>query len=132
MILGRMIYFFVDDKKLVGISAIRLAALFVTLDILAFIVQASGGSMASMDDAPDHILKIGLDVYMGGVGLQEMFILGFTALAVLLHRRMIQTESTQLGWEARTPRQGMPWRWMFYAMYATLVLISVCLIPLVM
>lgn len=34
MVLGRMVYYFLDNKKLVGIKAERMALLFVLLDIL--------------------------------------------------------------------------------------------------
>ena len=94
MVLGRMVYFFDDEKKLAGVSAIRLGVLFVTLDIIAFIVQAAGGVLASTDDAPSHIIQIGLNVYMGGMGLQELFILCFAGLAIVFHRRLIAKETT--------------------------------------
>ncbi|RJE27298.1 RTA1 domain-containing protein [Aspergillus sclerotialis] len=127
MVLGRMVYFFDDEKKLAGISAIRLGTLFVLLDIIAFIVQAAGGVLASMDGAPSHIIQIGLNVYMGGIGLQELFILCFAGLTIIFHRRMIATETTGLGWE-RGNQGPMPWRWMFYAIYVALVLITIRII----
>lgn len=120
-----MIYFFEDEKKLAGVAAIRLAALFVTLDILAFIVQAGGGFMASMDDASANIIQIGLNTYMGGIGLQELFILCFACLTIKLHRQMIAKEISGLGWE-KTTGGSMPWRWLFYAIYTVVVLITVC------
>lgn len=128
MILGRMIHFFEDEKKLIGISATKLAVLFVMLDIFAFIVQAAGAVLGSSDDVAPNIMQIGLNVYMGGMGLQELFILCFTVLAVLLHRRMIATEyvSRDLG---ETAQGSMSWRWLFYVMYAALVLISVSTHP---
>ena len=126
MVVGRMVYFFDDEKKLGGVSAIRLGTLFVVLDIIAFIVQAAGGVLASMDGAPNHIIQIGLNVYMGGIGLQELFILCFAGLTITFHRRMVVKEVTGLGWE-RTNGGSMSWRWMFYAIYVALVLITVWL-----
>lgn len=120
-----MIYFFQDEKKLAGISAIRLAAIFVSLDIIAFIIQAGGGVIASMDDASDHVIQIGLNVYMGGIGLQELFILCFAGLTITLHRQMIAMEITGLSWE-KTTGGSMPWRWLFYTIYTALTLITVC------
>lgn len=125
MVVGRMIYFFQDNKKLAGISAIRLAAIFVSLDIIAFIVQAAGGIMASIDDASDHIIQIGLNIYMGGIGLQELFILCFAGLTIALHRQIIAREITGSGWE-KTTEGSMPWRWLFYTIYTALILITVC------
>lgn len=124
MVVGRMIYFFQDEKKLAGISAIRLATIFVTLDIVAFIIQVGGGIMASMDDASDHIIQIGLNIYMGGIGLQELFIVCFAGLTIALHRQMIAKEITGSGWE-KTAGRSMPWRWLFYTIYTALILITV-------
>ena len=119
MILGRLIYFFEAEKKLVGISATKLATVYVLLDIFAFIVQAGGAIIASLTGVSGRIIRIGLNVYMGGIGLQELFILFFAAMDVHLHRRMIARENTMLS------PGSMPWRWLFHAMYAVLVLISV-------
>lgn len=124
MVLGRMIYFFETEKKLAGISATRLATLFVMLDITAFIVQAGGAIVGSLHGVDSHIVQIGLNVYMGGVGLQELFILCFTAIAIHLHRRMIARENTTLLSESSPNRGSMSWRWLFYTLYAALTLIS--------
>lgn len=42
MVLGRMIYFFVPQKEVWGIKSIKIAKIFVWLDILSFLVQATG------------------------------------------------------------------------------------------
>ncbi|RMJ25836.1 RTA1 domain-containing protein [Aspergillus sp. HF37] len=119
MLLGRMIYFFEPEKKLAGISATKLAALFVALDILAFIVQAAGGVTASTGGS---VARIGMNIYMAGIGLQELFILCFSALVIHLYYRMLRREKD--GAE-KTPHGGsMPWRWLFYTIYAALILIS--------
>jgi hypothetical protein len=120
MLLGRMIHFFEPEEKLAGISATKLAALFVALDIFAFIVQAAGGVTASTGGS---VARIGMNIYMAGIGLQELFILCFSALVIRLHRRMLQREREDA---EKTSRGGsMPWRWLFYTIYAALILISV-------
>lgn len=128
MILGRMIYFLSETKKLVGISAVRLSTIFVLFDIVAFIVQATGAVMASQTDAPNSTIMTGLHIYMGGVGLQQIFILCFTGLAILQHRNTLVQERQGLlysRFQNSQSRSPMGWRWLFYALYTDLVLITV-------
>ena len=42
MVMGRMIYFFVPEQKIWGIKGIKIAKIFVLLDILSFITQVAG------------------------------------------------------------------------------------------
>ena len=42
MVMGRMIYFFVPDQKVFRIRGIKIAEIFVWLDILSFLVQVTG------------------------------------------------------------------------------------------
>lgn len=46
MVMGRMIYFFVPEKKVLGIKAIKIAKVFVWLDIASFITQLGGKSQS--------------------------------------------------------------------------------------
>lgn len=125
MTLGRMLYFYQPGRKIFHISARRFGTVFVCLDIFAFIVQVAGALMSSAQDS-GNIVMTGLHIYMGGIGLQEFFILCFTALAVQLHRGMLQME--RRGEQAHKLSSGaIPWRWLFYAIYFALVMITVSL-----
>ena len=85
MVLGRMIHFFIPERKIAGVSSRKLTVLFVLLDIACvslahlhlidiranesptscFIVQGTGGSMASNTDkdyGSSRIAKLGLDI----------------------------------------------------------------------
>jgi hypothetical protein len=42
MVMGRMIYFFVPEQKIWGIKGIKIAKIFVWLDILSFFTQVAG------------------------------------------------------------------------------------------
>jgi len=90
MVLGRMVHFFLEHDQIFGIKARRITLMFVLFDISAFIVQAAGGLMTSDQSSPST-QRLGLHVYMGGVGLQLVFILIFIALAArfqfLVHRQ---------------------------------------------
>jgi hypothetical protein len=43
MVMGRMIYFFIPSKKIFGIPGIKIAKIFVWLDVLSFLTQVGGG-----------------------------------------------------------------------------------------
>jgi signal transduction histidine kinase len=87
MVLGRAIHFFLDDDRVFGLRARRITLLFVLFDIAAFLVQATGGSMTSNSE-PASTQKLGLHIYMGGVGLQLLFICVFIALAIQFQRKI--------------------------------------------
>lgn len=125
MTVGRLIYFFIPDKRLAGITAERYGQLFVWLDILAFIVQAVGAVMTSDTQAGNAEIMRGVHIYMGGIGLQELFILIFVSLAIHLHHRMLTMERLGQLDDEKVHRGGMPWRWLFYATYAALGMITV-------
>ncbi|OOQ83942.1 RTA1 domain protein [Penicillium brasilianum] len=127
MTLGRMIHFFLPGQKLVGVSARRFGVLFVCLDIFAFIVQATGAIMTSIQDG-GSIVVTGLHIYMGGIGLQEAFILCFTALAIYLHQKLLKVESSEEVFNERLSRGHFSWRWLFYALYFALGMITIRII----
>ncbi|KAJ7603405.1 RTA1 like protein-domain-containing protein [Mycena polygramma] len=81
VLMSRLVYFFVPEKHVLGISARRLSLCFVLLDITAFLAQAGGGGMISSTDPKTALL--GIHIYMGGIGLQQFFVLIFTGLRPL-------------------------------------------------
>ena len=118
MVLGRMIYFFLPERRIIGIKAASVAKYFVWLDVASFSVQVAGGIMISMNGSPSITLD-GTHVYMGGVGMQECFILCFMALAITFHRRMLVLESRG----ETAGRKG--WKKLLFTLYAVLTLITV-------
>lgn len=87
MVLGRAIHFFLDDDRVFGVRARRITVMFVLFDIAAFLVQATGGAMTSNSE-PVSTQKLGLHIYMGGVGLQLLSICIFITLAVRFQRKI--------------------------------------------
>ncbi|ETN46813.1 uncharacterized protein HMPREF1541_01002 [Cyphellophora europaea CBS 101466] len=83
MCLGRMIHCFMSPKedKVFGLRARHLGTMFVLADIFAFIVQLSGAMLLGPDMSAS-LQKTGLNVYMGGVGMQLFFIFVFLSIAV--------------------------------------------------
>ncbi|KAJ5092984.1 hypothetical protein N7456_008845 [Penicillium angulare] len=127
MTLGRMNNFFLPDKKFFHISARRLGTVFVFLDIFAFLVQAAGAVLSSNQGGSEKTVMMGVHIYMGGIGLQEVFILCFTTLAVQLHRTMIQMESRGESVD-KLSNCAFSWRWMFYSVYFALGMITIRII----
>ncbi|KAL6233546.1 hypothetical protein BDW75DRAFT_241942 [Aspergillus navahoensis] len=126
MTLGRMIHFFLPDGRLAGVPARRFGHIFVWLEILAFIVQLVGAGFTTDPEAPTETIMRGVHIYMGGIGLQELFILLFTGLFIHLQRKLVAMERTgDLDFTEKVSRGFAPWRWLFYAIYAALLLITV-------
>ncbi|KAJ7186543.1 RTA1 domain-containing protein [Mycena filopes] len=112
VLMARLVYFLVPEKHVIGISARRLSLCFVLLDITAFLAQAGGGSLIDSDDAKTALL--GIHIYMGGIGLQQFFVLGFAALVVRFHYKM-----------NRIVGGPQTWRRPLAVMYASLTLITI-------
>ncbi|KAL5359568.1 RTA1 like protein-domain-containing protein [Aspergillus floccosus] len=128
MTLGRLIYFFVPDRRLAGISATKYGVIFIWLDVVTFIVQAAGAIISSPTDVSTRIVMIGVHIYMGGIGLQQLCIIIFTVLCIRLHRQLRVLEQTR-GFElGKADGMSRPWRWLFYAIYFGLVMITVRII----
>jgi hypothetical protein len=62
MVVGRIVYFWLPDKRIWGIRATSLTRWFVWFDVIVFLIQASGGLMLSGTDDQAKIVKIGLDI----------------------------------------------------------------------
>jgi hypothetical protein len=84
IIAGRLVYFLHPKKRLWGIKAVKMVRWFVWLDILSFIVHAAGGLIMNQEDGA-KVIEIGKNVYMSGVGIQQLFILIFLGMIVKLH-----------------------------------------------
>jgi len=123
MLLGRMIYFYLPSRSIFGIRATSLTKIFVFFDITAFIVQAVGGTMASTGPGESQsAIDLGLHIYMGGIGFQQLAILAFSAMAVQLHVHLVQLEKNGTLAEVGKERG---WRRLLYALYASLICITV-------
>lgn len=77
MTFGRLVHFFHPERRCAGLKASSIAKYFVWADIASFLVQAAGGSMLNPGNGAEA-QKIGLKVYMAGVGVQEGIIVSFT------------------------------------------------------
>ena len=88
----------------------------ITLTHSAFLVQLTGASMASGDNVPTSQINRGLHIYMGGVGLQQLFVLCFIGLSYKFQKEMMRDLP-----KAEQPRVLK----LLYVLYAVLTLITV-------
>ena len=116
MTAGRLIWTYHPDKKVWGFKAISIGKWFVWFDIASFLVQATGGSMLSPGNDASTMTS-GKNIYMAGVGVQQGFIILFTALIV---RFQLDVQ--------RLYTQNKRWLWLTFALYASLILISIRII----
>ncbi|KAK4150434.1 RTA1 like protein-domain-containing protein [Chaetomidium leptoderma] len=114
MTFARMVLYWHPEGKVAGLRATVIAKWFVLADVLSFIVQGAGGIMAS-PDAGATIIQIGLNIYLGGMGLQQLFIVLFLGLMVMFQRRCNRAEKLD----------GKPsWKPLLFALYGVLVCIT--------
>ncbi|KAH8888527.1 hypothetical protein GQ53DRAFT_795708 [Thozetella sp. PMI_491] len=128
MTLSRMVHFYLPDQKVWFIKSHIMSKIFVWADVATFLVQAAGGSMAS-PGSDANTVKIGLNVYTAGVGLQEGFIVIFVGLMVIFHRRANEVDrqgSYRLPGDEQdevfVPKRG--WKATTYSLYVVLALIT--------
>ncbi|KAJ7510866.1 RTA1 domain-containing protein [Mycena galericulata] len=119
IILGRMIHFFLPSHSILGISGSLLGIGFVMMDVVSFVIQLVGGSIAG-PTAPESEVFKGIHIYMGGIGLQQFFIVIFLGLAARLHKQLLALERNGTG--------KTNWRPLLYTLYASLGLITIRII----
>ncbi len=118
MTFARMVHFYLPGGKVGGLRAGVIARWFVWADVVSFIVQAAGGVMTSPSSSPE-VVKIGLDIYLGGMGLQQACILVFVGLMYAFQRRCRMEGVSGEG------KRG--WKPLLWALYGVLVCITVSL-----
>ncbi|KAM5440968.1 hypothetical protein MferCBS31731_004107 [Microsporum ferrugineum] len=122
MVLARMIHFFLPSRSIGIFKPAMLAKIFVILDFGAFIIQLIGGGMAGPGQTPEAAMR-GIHIYMGGIGIQEFFIILFLILAIQFHYQMLHLERT-----GRLSDIKRKWRPLLYSLYTSLLFITVRII----
>lgn len=121
MTFARMVHYWHPDGNVAGIRAMGIAKWFVLADIVSFIVQRIGGSMASPEASP-NIARTGLNVYMAGTGLQQFFIFIFLCIMIAFQRRLSRVQAGNFGHDGKRS-----WRPLLNAQYGVLVCITASL-----
>ena len=99
-----------------------MAISFVSLDLVAFVIQLVGGSWVGPTAPISEQLK-GVHIYMGGIGLQQFFILVFYVLAARFQAEMVRLQRAPVRLDGL--RTG--WRRLLFTLDAVLGFITVCI-----
>jgi hypothetical protein len=87
--------------------------------ISSLFVQIGGASMASGSNISNKQMLLGIHIYMGGIGIQQIFIFLFLALAICF----------QLGLKEVLPSHHLTQaKRLLYVIYTVLLLITICII----
>jgi hypothetical protein len=127
MILGRMIYFFVPAQKIWRIKGIKIAKIFVWLDVVSFLTQLGGGLLIQPGQDP-KTLMMGIHIYMGGIGFQEACILLFAAIVVRFFFTMKNQERSNITGDQVLDGRPSNWKPLLFTLFTSLVLITVRII----
>lgn len=120
MVFARMVNFYSPTRRVWIFSPSILALAFVTLDIVSFVIQLVGGGMAGPGSSAESQKK-GLNIYMGGIGMQEGFIILFLGLVMKFHYDQLQAEK-----DGRLREDKITgWRWLIWALYGCLLAITI-------
>ncbi|KAI1463051.1 RTA1 like protein-domain-containing protein [Daldinia caldariorum] len=119
MVLARLTYYILPERRLLRIRAEYLSKIFVIADVLSFLIQAAGGAMLANQDDPAAALN-GTHIYMVGIGVQLFFVLIFTFFAVSFVRRLSFLE------RIRGLQRNAKWVWpLVWTLLAVMVLIVI-------
>ncbi|OOG00885.1 hypothetical protein ASPCADRAFT_202721 [Aspergillus carbonarius ITEM 5010] len=118
MVMGRMVWNFTNDARVLSVRPWHFGLFFVILDIIAFIIQVYGAAQAAGNNVSYSTEMTGLHIYMGGVGIQQLFVLGFVFFAGAFHRKVLEQRR-----EDRARALGL-----LYVLYACLALITMRII----
>ncbi|KAL5334111.1 RTA1 like protein-domain-containing protein [Aspergillus crustosus] len=116
MLLGRII----SGLNAGSLSPIRptwLTKIFVTGDVISFLLQSGGGGMqASAKDADKA--EMGEKMILGGLFVQILFFSIFIVVSIIFHRRMLSTPLHRVGTD-------IPWNRYLKILYVVSVLIMI-------
>ncbi|KAH6611789.1 RTA1 like protein-domain-containing protein [Chaetomium sp. MPI-SDFR-AT-0129] len=121
MTFARMVLYWHPEGRVAGLRATVIAKCFVWADVLSFIVQAAGGIMANPGSSAD-VIRIGLNIYLSGVGVQQFFIVVFVGLMYAFQRRCNRARGT-FGYDGKRN-----WKPLLFSQYGVLTCITVRII----
>ncbi|KAJ5908232.1 hypothetical protein N7495_000914 [Penicillium taxi] len=118
MVMGRMVWNFTDDARIGRVRPWWLGVFFVTLDIIALIVQVYGAAQAAGNHISYDTQMTGLHIYMAGVGIQQFFVLVFIVFAIIFHHKVLQQKRLDASKAL----------WLLYVLYTCLALVTMRII----
>jgi hypothetical protein len=105
LLLGRLILAVLpnDNQKLFGIPPTKITKIFVGIDIVSFIIQASGAGIASSNSWEGSTKEVGVNVLIAGLATQLATVTVFLFLLWIFSQRAYfgphKREDAFPGWE---------------------------------
>ncbi|KAH6879318.1 RTA1 like protein-domain-containing protein [Alternaria rosae] len=121
MVMGRMMWNYIPDAKIYGVTAWRFSTYFVVFDIIALLIQVAGASSSGASRQANQQVLNAIHIYMGGVAVQQLFILIFFFYAIKFHRTVLR----QILEGMEDASSALP---LLYGIYAVLLLITIRII----
>ncbi|KAK4545498.1 hypothetical protein LTR36_002848 [Oleoguttula mirabilis] len=90
MVMGRMVFNFTSTGSVAKVKAWHFGLIFVLLDVCAFLAQLGGAAIASGTNVSEKTAMMGIHIYMGGIGFQQLCLFIFLGLAIRLHMHLRQ------------------------------------------
>ncbi|KAL7916612.1 RTA1 like domain-containing protein [Trichoderma velutinum] len=116
-----MMWNYIPSAKIYRITAWSFSAYFVIFDIIALLIQVAGAASSGASRTADQQVLNAIHIYMGGVALQQFFILVFLVYAIKFHRTILgQVRQGVEGVSSAFP--------LLYAIYIVLMLITMRII----
>ncbi|KAF3921389.1 hypothetical protein ABW20_dc0109774 [Dactylellina cionopaga] len=131
MIFGRMVHYYLVEKKVFGIQAKRLTIIFASLDMISFLVQLVGAYMvgtphtdpnASEQDKINsaRTKQTGYHILKGGIALHVPWIIVFSIFVWRFKMKAVKEKAR----EQHTERQTN-WRCLLTILYISLTMIMI-------
>ncbi|KAL4993373.1 RTA1 like protein [Aspergillus recurvatus] len=124
MVLGRLIRF-LRAEELSLVSVRWMTKIFVTGDVIAFVMQAAGGGIMATGTIENY--NLGEDITVGGLAVQLVFFSVFMVTCGLFHRRIRQNPTHKVAALSACLREQKRrgWETVLVGLYAASVLILV-------
>ncbi|KAL4879317.1 RTA1 like protein [Aspergillus karnatakaensis] len=121
MVLGRLISF-LHAEKLSLVSIKWMTKIFVTGDVIAFVMQAAGGGIMASGTIDSY--ELGENITVGGLAVQLAFFSVFIVTCGVFHYR-VRANPTQKVIELSAKRDARSWETVLLGLYLASVLILV-------
>ncbi|KAF2635475.1 RTA1 domain-containing protein [Massarina eburnea CBS 473.64] len=124
IVLGRIIIL-VDGERYSLIRQKFLTAVFVSGDVISFLVQGAGGAILGSSDGDQDSVTLGQNLVIVGLFVQLFFFAAFVVVAGIFHWRLEGSRSSSSSPSSAVNISVLPWKRHLVVLYCTSALILV-------